>query len=178
MWRLETTSERTWQLVVACVAVSLTCPLMAVQSPRKKKLIEYGVDYPSIEYTRQHIRKMEQAPFDGVVLRWDANIGGKSTDYTHTFFRKTKFPDEAVRTAINDLKATAFGRFTDNFLNLRVIPGAPPNSPDYHGDWFDDSWWQTIRQNMTAAATIARAGGLRGILIDTQPSRSSSGISA
>ena len=141
---------------------------MAGQSPRKKKLIEYGVDYPSIEYTKRHIHKMEQAPFDGVVLRWSADIDGKSIDCTHTFFRKAKFPPQAVRTAVDDLKATPFHRFTDNFLNLRIIPGAPPNSPDYHGDWFDDELWQFIVHNAKAAATVAKEGGLKGILLDTE----------
>ena len=168
MWRHRTVSEQSGLLLAVCVTVLSASPLMAGQSPRKTKLIEYGVDYPSIEYTKRHIHKMEQAPFDGVVLRWSADIDGKSIDFTHTFFRKAKFPPQAVRTAIDDLKATPFHRFTDNFLNLRIIPGAPPKSPDYHGDWFDDELWQFIVHNAKAAATVAKEGGLKGILFDTE----------
>jgi len=112
MWRHRTVSEQSGLLLAVFVTVLSASPLMAGQSPRKKKLIEYGVDYPSIEYTKRHIRKMEQAPFDGVVLRWIADIDGKSIDCTHTFFRKAKFPPQAVRTAIDDLRATPFHRFT------------------------------------------------------------------
>ncbi len=133
-----------------------------------KKLLEYGVDWPAIKYTRQHIEQMETAPFDGVVLLWRVSIGGEPLDCTHTFFRKKKFPPEAVRMAIDDLKATPFKRFTDNFINLRVIPGWPPDSPEYHGDWFDDEWWKIIVENAKAAATVAREGGLKGILFDPE----------
>lgn len=167
-WWRRTASARRGRLLVACVAVWLAVPLMAHAGPGQKKLIEYGVDFPSIDYTRQHIRKMEEAPFDGVVLRWQVELDGESRDCTHTFFTKTEFPPEAVRTAIEDLKATPFQRFTDNFLNLRVIPGGSRDSPDHHGDWFDDAWWQAIVHNAKAAAKVAREGGLKGILFDPE----------
>ncbi len=152
----------------ACLAVLPAGRVTAETHLRATKLIEYGVDYPSIKYTRLHVRRMEQAPFDGVVLRWTAGPEGKTRDVSHTFFTGERIPESAVDTAIADLKATTFNRFTDNFLNVRVIPGHADDHPDHNGDWFDDTLWRSILHNAGAAATVARNGGLKGILFDPE----------
>ena len=49
-----------------CVVGAL--PAASQQLPRKK-LIEYGWDVPYPEFVKQHIREMEQKPFDGIIFR-------------------------------------------------------------------------------------------------------------
>ena len=46
-------------LAVAC------CTGAALAQPATKKLIEYGWDVPAPSYVADHIREMEQRPFDG-----------------------------------------------------------------------------------------------------------------
>jgi hypothetical protein len=67
-----------------------------------------------------------------------------------------------MSTALADLQATNFTRFTDNFLRLNITPyGASQNI-----DWFDD--FSTIQNNSLTAAQLAREGGAKGILFDTE----------
>jgi hypothetical protein len=164
-------------MIIVCSVVFVTVPLMAEdtvtekdvggtifkegkkETHSEKKLLAYGVDWPAIEYTKNHIGAMEKSPFDGVVLR-----------SIYHLFSKKKMPAETMKTAIRDLKATPFNRFTDNFLNLRTIPVYANDKTDkgYHGDWFDGEWWDVILHNAKASATVAREGGLKGIMFDPE----------
>jgi hypothetical protein len=57
--------------------------------------------------------------------------------------------------------ATKFGRFRENFLRVNVTPGDL--------DWFDDH--SAVMANLELAASLAKAGGCPGILLDTEPYR-------
>ncbi len=50
----------------------------------------------------------------------------------------------------------------------RAIPGLDAASADYHGDWFDDGWWEAISHNARMAAKIAKEGRLKGVMFDTE----------
>src|ERR1044072_7895517 len=125
-----------------------------------KKLIEFGWDEPDTAFMRKHIRQMEQTPFDGCVF----DIGYKdSTGKTGRFMAdawgQRRFSTQDVQSAIDDLKATRFIRFTENFLRFDVTPGDV--------DWFDD--FSAVIGNTALAAKVARAGKARGILFDCEP---------
>jgi hypothetical protein len=127
----------------------------------EKKLIEWGWDQPNTAYLREHIREMEQAPFDGVVLAVEGReADGKRIDFTWQGFGKRAFAREQFEQAVADLKATEFRKFTDNFLRFNVTPGDV--------DWFDDEGWKSIFANSRLIAEIAREGRLAGLLFDLE----------
>ena len=71
--------------------------------------------------------------------------------------RRTFTIDE-LQPALDDLRATRFDRFTDNFLRFNTTPG--------HVDWFDD--FAPILANAELAARFAREGKARGLLFDVE----------
>ncbi len=126
-----------------------------------KKLISCGNEAPLPRYVRDNIRQMEHAPFDGVVMHLTASSG-------RDFFSYRKIPVEAAEEAIADLQATAFRRFTHNFLWANVVIDMNEKHPDYNGDWFKDTNWEAKLHNARLFARVAKESGLRGIMFDTE----------
>ena len=124
-----------------------------------KKLIEFGWDEPDTAFMRRHIAQMEQAPFDGVVFHVTyARPDGKPGDFLWEAWGGRAFTDAELASALADLTATRFQRFTHNYLRFNTSPGDV--------DWFDD--FSAILTNARLAAQIARLGGAVGILFDTE----------
>src|SRR5258708_18434670 len=113
-----------------------------------KKLIEYGWDVPSPAFVSANIRTMEQRPFDGIVVR--LSVGPY-------IFRHTPYADSKFDQDRQDLKATTFTHFTDNFLI--VWP-----SSEQSWNWLSDSDSAAAAQNLRNFARTAAAGGFKGIL--------------
>lgn len=124
----------------------------------EKKLIEWGWDQPTAAYLREHIRAMEERPFDGVVLDVKYRRDGKDASFAWTCFGRERIEPAAVSRAIADLQATAFRRFTDNFLRFNTCPG----DVDLFGDW------SAIVANAALGARIAREGALKGWMFDVE----------
>jgi hypothetical protein len=126
---------------------------------RSKKLIEFGGDEPDTAFMRRHIGQMEQAPFDGVVFRVNAvKPDSRPDDFLWHAWGRRAFGEAELAPALEDLRATPFRRFTDNFLRFNTSPGDV--------DWFDD--FSAILSNARLAARIAREGRAVGILFDTE----------
>lgn len=150
-----------------CVAVlTLVAPAFAEVGPPigpDKKIIKCGQDMPDARALREHIREMERLPFDGVVIDLTADIDGKRERLWLRWFGPELIGEDLVADSIEDLKATEFRRFTDNFLWISSQSGHKP-APS----WWDAAAWEKITANMTLAARIARECGLKGILLDTE----------
>jgi hypothetical protein len=126
---------------------------------RTKKLIEFGWDEPDTAFLRRHIAVMEQSPFDGCVFhlaykRPDVGQG----DFLWETWGRRAFSDADLAPALEDLRATPFRRFTDNFLRFCSVPGDV--------DWFED--FSAVLANANLVARFARAGRAVGILFDTE----------
>jgi hypothetical protein len=65
--------------------------------------------------------------------------------------------------AIEDLKATEFRRFTDNFICM--ISMTPEGEEPL--DWFDPEW-VSISHNAACLARVAKQGGLKGLVFDAE----------
>src|SRR5438034_3593957 len=140
-----------WHTVIAVALVAAGC------APRKK-LIEFGWDEPDASFMRAHIEEMERAPFDGCVYHVSyARAGGPGPFAWEAWGRRAFTPAE-LDGARRDLRATRFRRFRYNFLRLNVTPGDL--------DWFDD--YDAVRANARLAASLAREGRSRGVLLDTE----------
>jgi hypothetical protein len=139
-----------WIAVVLVVATGAGPP---------KKLIEFGWDEPDTAFLRRHVRTMEAMPFDGCVFH--ANVDekdGKVANFAWLGWGRRTFSIDELKPAIDDLKATRFERFTDNFLRFNTTPADV--------DWFDD--FAPILANARVAAKVALEGGCRGILFDVE----------
>ncbi len=125
-------------------------PAIPRESPRdERRVVEFGWDIPDLKFLRANIHRMEQLPFDGVVV----NVG-----LHDRVFSRRPLPAMAIAEPLEDLRATAFRRFTDNFVLIWVVPGDL--------GWFED--WTPVIENVRLASRLARASGLRGILLDTE----------
>ena len=102
---------------------------------------------------------METSPFDGCVFH--ANVvekDGKVANFAWLGWGLRAFSIEELQPAVEDLKATRFDRFSDNFLRFNTAPADV--------DWFDD--FASIVGNARLAARVAREGHCRGILFDVE----------
>jgi hypothetical protein len=120
-------------------------------------VIEWGWDEPDTKFMRENIGKMERFPFDGLVFH---ATSGKGDNLAWEVWGSRKFTPDDFKQAVEDLKATRFHRFTDRFLRVNVTPAKV--------DWFDDTAWATVASNFGVAAHVARAGGCKGFMFDTE----------
>jgi hypothetical protein len=122
-------------------------------SSDEKKLIEWGFDSPTPEYLRDHIRTMEEQPFDGVVFRLRKSPA-------HSAFETNPLSEEELKLGV--LGSIAWEKFDSNFLKLWAT--------DPSGmDWFNDTHWETITANLKLYATAVNAASAKGIVFDVEP---------
>src|SRR6266705_3574799 len=127
--------------------------------PSEKKLIEFGWDESDPAFMREHITEMEKTPFDGCVFHVDyTKPTNGSGSFTWEAWGFRAFQMAELQKAVDDLKATRFHRFTNNFLRFNTTPAKL--------DWFDD--FSAILNNAELAARIARDGKCAGLLLDTE----------
>ena len=136
-----------------------------------KKLIAWAADVVQPAYLKQFVGDLErQFPIDGLIITVDADdhvrekIGLGSAGRNLYWFGGKAFKPGDFTKAIADLKATRFTRFTDNFMGFNA-------GGDIRGlgvpDWFSDDW-SRVSGNAAAAAHVAKEGGLKGLVIDTE----------
>src|SRR5215471_17347359 len=145
--------------ILICAVAFSSANAQTTRSTIPKKLIEFGWDEPDTLFMRQHIAEMEQSPFDGTVfhITYEKKDGSRGRFMNECWSDRQFTPDELKRSA-DELKATKFTRFTQNFLRFNVLPG--------NVDWFDD--FDAVMTNAYLAARIARDGKCRGVLFDIE----------
>ena len=117
----------------------------------EKKLIEYGWDVPDPGFIREHIREMEQRPFDGLIFR----LKGGSNVLTPAAWNESVFAED-----YDNLANIAWEKFTDNFVILLAASDQ---------DWFDDAQWQAIEHNVELVAKAAKIARCVGVCFDAEP---------
>ena len=152
------TTRRVPIALAAVVIVALVAGC-AASATRGKRLIEFGWDEPDTRFMREHIAQLEASPFDGCVF----HVGGLSPaghhgEFTWGAWGRRRFTAAELDSARQDLVATRFGRFRDNFLRVNVTPG--------NLDWFEDH--SAVMANLELAASLAKAGRCPGILFDSE----------
>jgi hypothetical protein len=145
--------------------MTTVCTLLLVtslplgQAP-SKKLIQWGAGSPDARQFREQIEVFEKSAFDGTVISATGKDGDKSIDLAWQAFSTTVFKREHFAEAVKDLQAAEPRRFTENFLRFNDTPGGV--------DFFDDAGWAAIVNNAKVAAWVARQGGLKGWMFDTE----------
>jgi len=132
-----------------------------------KKVIKWGWDVPSAELVRKNIRRMEKTGFDGIAIRFYADVPNdkgeiEKLEMDAWWIGGRPHKREHLERAIDDLKATKFERFTDNFIFMLGNAGGGP------GFWFEKEHALEFKRNMCLAAQICKETGLAGFLIDLE----------
>ncbi|OUL27381.1 hypothetical protein BV378_11305 [Nostoc sp. RF31YmG] len=148
-------NEKSVILVCILLIISLMMYLLtglAQPQTTTKKLLEYGWDVPNPNFFRQHIKQMEQRPFDGVIVKLNA---GKEV------FRKTSYPDQAFTQDRKDLAATTSSKLTNNFVLMW-------STMEDRWDCFNDNDWAAAEKNIRNFAKTVISGRFRGIALDPE----------
>ena len=103
---------------------------------------------PRPTFVAEHIREMEQRPFDGLLMRVP-EIG---------IFEPTRHEIPAAELAA--LEAIEWDRFTDNFLMMYAASKM---------DWFSDTDWEAVVHNVRQVSRAAQAGRCVGVCFDCEP---------
>ncbi len=135
-----------------------SAPVLSPVEAPAKKVIHFGWHTPDVVALRERVAEFERVPFDGLVLDPVLPEPGGPIRLHASVFRRARTSPAGADPLIAALRAVPFRRFTDNFVRVNVTPG--------NIDWFDD--WAAVLHNARLAARIAREGGLKGILLDTE----------
>jgi hypothetical protein len=131
------------------------------ESSMSKKVIECGQDIPSPAYVQQHLRTMEQRPFDGVVMRLSSEVGAGNVFDAVAWDAAAEGRSERQRQELETLSSIGWGeRFTDNFVIIYARSTM---------DWFSDADWAKVLENVSFCARAAQAGHCKGVLWDPEP---------
>jgi len=150
-----------WSSLSLMKAIQLMGPILGAllvgaaiaQTAPAKKLVEYGWDVPFPDYVKEHVREMEERPFDGVIF--------KLRELNQAFDTR-RWDAARLEPQVETLRGIEWKRFTDNFLML--------NSTDVWGmDWFDDGQWEAIAGNLRLVSRAAKAGRCAGVAFDPEP---------
>lgn len=137
------------------IALASICALTAAQidhaGPPEKKLLEYGWDVPQPDYVAEHIREMEQRPFDGLLMR----ISGLGQVFNPVARTRDDYAEQ-----FDALPRIEWDRFTDNFVMMYAASKM---------DWFSDEHWEIITANVSLLASGAEAGNCVGMCFDCEP---------
>ena len=91
-----------------------------------KKIIVFG-RVPHTKYIRKNIRDMEKVAFDGLII---------SDGQGWNVWSNKRLDPKSLQPTIDNLKATKFKRFTDNFIMLKSCF----LTKEVAVDWFDPKW--------------------------------------
>lgn len=141
------------RVVIAAAFMALCAgPILAqvdFAGPPEKKLLEYGWDVPRPSFVAEHIREMEERPFDGLLMRVPEI--GQVFDPA---------PAETPAAELAALEAIDWDRFTDNFLMMYAASKM---------DWFSDSDWEAVVRKVGQVTEAARIGRCVGVCFDCEP---------
>lgn len=133
------------------VGVGLVVAGLACAQPLEKKLIEYGWDVPKPSFVAEHIREMEERPFEGLIMRVPS-IG--------VIFRNEKWDEAEFAAEFEALEKIEWEKFTDNFIVMYAKSSM---------DWFSDADWECVLHNVGLCAKAARLGRCKGLCFDAEP---------
>ena len=146
-------------LVINLAALGQGSPL-----PEKKLIAWGGTDNYTAEDVQMNIRKIEELPFDGMIIqgfKTTKQKDGQVVMLDWESFGKLQWQRDELAPAINVLKNIDWQRFTDNFLRFNVS-----TSPGMDVDWFDN--FDAPIHNAALWAQVAKDAGYKGWAFDVE----------
>ncbi len=145
------------KVVVLLLSVVSLCRLIAADDVR---FIELGWDFLTSDSIAANIRAVENSPMDGAGIQI-IGINEKRESYYLTWLHLNTFkPFEHFQPAVVRLRALNSPAVANSFVQVGINPGRI--------DIFDDAAWETVAQNYRTAARVAKAAGMRGIILDPE----------
>ena len=161
----------TLAVVFGLIGCALAPAEMGAPIADHKKIIGFACNTVEPAYLKEHIADIERLPIDGLnIAVYPNDWGPRRSGQEGMFFGGRRFTRADFSTALADLKATRFTRFTDNFIQVEtsargsVVTGKPE---DGNLDWFDPNW-SGIAGNGAVVAWLAKAAGFKGIFLDVE----------
>ena len=139
------------RMITLLTTTLLLTTCLASAQPLEKKLIEYGWDVPKPSFVAEHIREMEERPFEGLIMRVPS-IG--------VIFRNEKWDEAEFADEFAALEKIEWDKFTDNFIVMYAKSSM---------DWFSDADWECVLHNVGLCAKAARVGKCKGLCFDAEP---------
>ncbi|HWL51075.1 MAG TPA: carbohydrate-binding family 9-like protein [Chthoniobacteraceae bacterium] len=139
------------KVLLGCAAFCMAIASAQAGQVARKKLIQYGWDYRDQAFIREHVREMEEKPFDGIIFR----LKGRSS-----IFRDQPWDEKSFEQIVEECKAIEWSKFTDNFIIIHSSTSM---------DWFKDDDWKGAIHNLRLVLKAATAARCRGICIDPEP---------
>ena len=129
-----------------------------VYDPPKKKLIEFGWNSPSPKSLKDSLTFYENNLFDGVGIKLSKEAGSGNVFMVNDW---KNISETGKNTELGILKSIPVSKvLTDNFLS--IFGGSQM-------DWFSDSDWATVEDQLKYCAKLAKAGHCKGVLWDPEP---------
>jgi len=134
----------------------------------KGKLIEFGWDMPDVPFLVKHIDRLEQLPFDGVVIdlgRRNTWSGAKKrkSGLAWSFWQKASIDSDLRKRVDEDIKLLGTvkpGALKYSFIQVNAHPGGV--------DWFDDNAMKNVIYNWKLVARAVSKLGFGGIFFDIE----------
>ncbi len=139
-------------------------------SPKEQpgKLIEFGWDMPDIPFLIKNLKRLEELPFDGLVIdlgrrnKWSgAPVGEKG--FAWSAWQKEKCSEGLVKRMNSDIELLAKTKnnaLKDSFIQFNASPGGV--------DWYDEDGIKNVINNWKTVAKAVRLSGVKGIFFDIE----------
>ena len=123
-----------------------------------KKLIEYGWNYPDVNFLLNNMNSLGKRPFQGIVFKpyWP--------EYSPGYPQNIFYPFDVSESYMQlDKLATIHwaNTLTDNFMMFWVA------GPTY-ADWFNDTQWAIVDTNVRRISKAVHCAKAKGIFWDTE----------
>ena len=132
--------------------------------PRDATWLENDYWQQRIEWTKSrspeydYLAEMYRRPREQGSLSWGGGLTQNGA--TSPWNPASRYTDETLAKALEDMQAAPAGRFQFNLLVMGVQ--APTT------DWYDDEQWEQRLRNYVVLARFARAAGFKGFLFDDE----------
>lgn len=135
--------------------------LLPCYADASEKIIMTGWDTPTPSQWRAQLLEVEKkAFFSGYVIKPTRVIGSKEVISSYVFSEEVWYWDD-FKPALTDLLAVKSSLVKDNFLLVSANPG--------NVDFFDDIAWGNVVNHWRFLARLAKLGGMKGLVVDTEP---------
>ncbi len=124
------------------------------------KFIEIGWDFLTSDSFATNIATVTASPMDGAGVQM-VGVNENNESYYLTWVHMDALkPFEHFSRAIARLRALNSPKVANSFVQVGINPGRI--------DIFDDAAWENVVQNYRTAARVAKAAGMRGIMLDPE----------
>ncbi len=144
---------------VTVLMVLLAC-FFSAAAAEDVKFIEIGWDFLTSDSFATNIATVTASPMDGAGVQM-VGVNENNESYYLTWVHMDALkPFEHFSRAIARLRALNSPKVANSFVQVGINPGRI--------DIFDDAAWEKVVQNYRTAARVAKAAGMRGIMLDPE----------